>query len=263
LPELPADGVGAGVSAVAVHHAGEKDGAAASVFRARNIIMLAIADMDDFLETAACKFRSAAKHSRRRLRATDLVGERKGRERIPNSVARQQGSQRAAWGEDRVGNYRQRKSPPKRFECPGDSRHKVGADEQLHLFVETHKLFEFVRRQFPLQARKQNPQANLDRPSHVLVAPNVPERRIRGVVGAIDKRPINRGMPRQKAMNQLPAFDGLWGQTLPEALGFVGVIDEDGIPKVKRNNTDLRHCSYSHELSCNECEILAHNESKR
>jgi hypothetical protein len=225
--------------------------------------MLAIADVDDFLETAACKFRGAAKHSRRRLRATDLVGEGKGRETIPNSVARQQGSQRAAWGEDRVGNYRQRKSPSKRFECPGDSRHKVGTDAQLHLFVESDKLFEFVLRQFPLQARQQNPQANLDRPSHLLVAPDVPERRIRGVVGAIDQRPINKGMLRQKAVNQLPALDGLWGQALLKALGLVRIVDEDGIPKVKRNNTDLRHCSYSHELRCNECEILAHNESKR
>jgi hypothetical protein len=249
LAELPADSVGAGVGAVAVHHAGEKDGAAASLFRARNIIMLAIADMDNFIEAAACKFRGAAKHSRRRLRATNLVGERKGRETIPNSVARQQGSQRAAWGEDRVGNHRQRKSPPERFECPGDSRHKVGLNLQLHLFLETHKLIEFVLRQFPLQARKQNPQANLDRPSHLLVAPNVPECRIGGVISAIDERPIRGRMLRQKTVNQLPALDGLRGQALSEALGFVGVIDEDGIPKVKRNNTDLRHCSYSHELS--------------
>jgi hypothetical protein len=83
----------------------------------------------------------------------------------------------------------------------------------------------------------------------VLLAPDVPVRRIRGVVGAIDQRPIKRGMPRQKAVNQLPALDGLRGQAPLKALGLVRIVDEHGIPKVKRNNTDLRHYGYSQALS--------------
>lgn len=54
----------------------------------------------------------------------------------------------------------------------------------------------------------------------------------------VHERPIGGTLSCQELLNQASALNGLWEQALVVSLGFVGVIDEDRFPKIKRNGPD-------------------------
>jgi hypothetical protein len=124
-----------------------------------------------------------------------------------------------------------------------DSVDGIGRDVHLHAGVSLDKPSEDLVRHRPLQAAEYDPQPLLDGPVDVAFAPDQVEARLGGVVREVHAIPLD-GLDRVQGGPHLVAtLVLLRAQAALFPLGLVGVVVDEGVPKIEC------HRSHRHETA--------------
>ena len=218
---------------------GEQDGLHAELLGALDVVVVAVADMDDLGQADAHLAGGILEHGAVGLGVADDVGEHETVEMAGQIVALQQPLQAAAGRDDGVGDDAGLVAAVQGPEGFGDAGDEVGPDLDLHLLMGAHDAAEFGLRQGAAEALEDDLQPLADGPGDVLVVPDPVEGGVADVVGQADPLRVDRLLAIEGVPQEVAALGLLGAQALGLALGLVGIVVDDGIPEIEGDGFEL------------------------